>query len=122
MKLGLSSALGTSAGNRDVPADQASYVNLCPGDTLDGRFRFLETINQGGMATVFKAEDLQRDRQLVAVKVPLMKYASGVGAWSREEREEEMGLRLEHPYILKFIPVNGHQRYYVVTEYLPATR
>jgi serine/threonine protein kinase len=118
MKLGLALNPEISAGNRNVPADQASYVTLCPGDTLDGRFRLLETINQGGMATVFKAEDLHQDNQLVAVKVPLMKYASGVGAWSREEREEEMGLRLNHPYILKFVPVEGHHRYYVVTEYV----
>ena len=118
MKLGLTLAPETSAGNRNVPADQASYVTLRPGDMLDGRFRLVETINQGGMAMVFKAEDLHRDRQLVAVKVPLIKYASGVGTWSREEREEEMGLRLDHPYILKFIPVDGHHRYYVVTEYV----
>ena len=118
MKLGLTPAPETSAGNRNVPADQASYVTLRPGDTLDGRFRLVETINQGGMATVFKAEDLQRDRQPVAVKVPLMKYASGVGTWSRQEREEEMGLRLDHPYVLKFVPVGGHRRHYIVTEYL----
>ena len=118
MKLGLTPSPETSAGNRNVPADQASYVTLRPGDTLDGRFRLVETINQGGMATVFKAEDLQRDHQTVVIKVPLMKYASGVGTWSRQEREEEMGLRLDHPYILKFIPVDGHHRYYVVTEYL----
>ena len=118
MKLGLPLAAETSAGERNVPADQASYVGLHPGDMLDGRFRLLEAINQGGMATVFKAEDLRRDHQTVVVKVPLMMYASGMGAWSREEREEEMGLRLDHPYVLKFIPVDGQHRYYVVTEYL----
>ena len=118
MKLGLPLAPETAAGHRDVPADQASYVTLHPGDILDGRFRLVETINQGGMATVFKAEDLHRDHQLVAVKVPLMKYASGVGTWSRQEREEEMGLRLDHPYVLKFVPVDGHRRHYIVTEYL----
>jgi serine/threonine protein kinase len=118
MKLGLTPSPETSAGNRNVPADQASYVALGPGDTLDGRFRLVETINQGGMATVFKAEDLHRDHQTVAIKVPLMMYASGVGTWSRQEREEEMGLRLHHPYVLKFIPVDGHRRYYIVTEYL----
>jgi serine/threonine protein kinase len=117
MKLGLTPAPET-AGHRDVPADQASYVTLRPGDMLDGRFRLVETINQGGMATVFKAEDLHCNHQPVAVKVPLMKYASGVGTWSRQEREEEMGLRLDHPYVLKFVPVAGHRRHYIVTEYL----
>ena len=78
MKLGLTPAPETSAGNRNVPADQASYITLRPGDTLDDRFRLVETINQGGMATVFKAEDLHRDHQTVVIKVPLMKYASGV--------------------------------------------
>jgi serine/threonine protein kinase len=118
MKLGAPPAPETSVGNRNVPADQASYVDLHPGDTLDGRFRLVATITKGGMGTVFKGEDLHRDGEPVAIKVPLATYASGMGAWSRQEREEEMGLRLNHPYVLKFIPVDGHHRRYVVTEYL----
>jgi serine/threonine-protein kinase len=119
MKLGLTVATETPAGERHVPADQASYAGLRPGDTLDERFLIKETIRRGGMATVFKAEDLHNHRQPVAIKVPHEMYASGLGAWSRATREEEIGSRLNHPRILRFVPVPGRQRgAYVVTEYL----
>ena len=119
MKLGLIAAPAPIADSRNVPADQASYVELRPGDTLDSRFLLIEKINHGGMATVFKAEDLQNQRQLVAVKVPHAMFASGVGAWSRFEREAEIGGKLRHPFILKFIPVAGVGRgTYIATEYL----
>ena len=89
MKLGYPISPVRSGQSRNIPADQASYVALAPGDTLDNRFLLTEQINHGGMATVFKAEDQLRQRQPVAVKVPHFKYASGIGAWSRFEREAE---------------------------------
>jgi len=119
MKLGLPVVPSPVAHSRNVPADQASCAELRPGDTLDGRFLVTAEINHGGMATVFQAEDLQNQRQLVAVKVPHALFASGLGAWSRFEREAEIGAKLQHPSILKFIPVPGVGRgAYIVTEYL----
>jgi len=54
------------------------------------------------------------------VKVPHGMYASGNGAWSRFQREEEFGCKLSHPYILRFfVPVARKNRgAYIVTEYL----
>ena len=119
MKLGLPVLPSPVAHSRNVPADQASTAELHPGDTLDSRFLLIEELNHGGMATVFKAEDLQNQRAYVAVKVPHAIFASGVGAWSRFEREAEIGAELHHPSILKFIPVAGVGRgTYIVTEYL----
>jgi serine/threonine-protein kinase len=119
MKLGLPVAAETSAGKRHVPADQASYAGLRPGDTLDGRFLITATISDGGMATVFKAEDLHDHGQPVAIKVPHAKYATGLGAWSRSEREEEIGSQLSHHSVLRYVPVPGRPRgAYIVTEYL----
>jgi serine/threonine-protein kinase len=119
MILGLPNTLTVQSGTRHVPADQASYAGLRPDDVLDHRFRIVETLKQGGMATVFKAEDLQQDQQPVAVKVPLAKYATGLGAWSRVNREEEIVSQLHHPYLLRFVPVPGRPHgAYVVTEYL----
>jgi serine/threonine-protein kinase len=72
------------------------------------------------MATIFKAEDLQNERRLVAVKVPLALFSSGLGAWSMFQREEEIGRRLDHPYLLKFVPLEpDRRRSYMVTEYVP---
>ncbi len=92
---------------------------VAPGQTLEGRFHLLEEIGHGGMSTVFKATDLQRDGQLVAVKVPLPQFASGLGAWSMFQREAEIGAKLDHPYILRFVPLAPQKnRNHIVTEYV----
>jgi serine/threonine protein kinase len=93
---------------------------VAAGQTLEGRFLLLEEIGRGGMSTVFKAEDLEHGRELVAVKVLLPEYSSGLGSWSMFQREAEIGNSLSHPSILRFIalPPNKH-RQYIVTEYLP---
>jgi serine/threonine protein kinase len=79
-----------------------------------------EEIGRGGMATIFKAVDLENRSEPVAVKVPLALFSSGLGAWSMFQREEEIGLRLDHPYLLKFVPLAADKRRsYMVTEYVP---
>jgi serine/threonine-protein kinase len=103
----------------DETADVMSRYELRPGDTLDNRFLILETISRSGMATIFRATDL-KTKETVAVKVPLMEFESDPGFYSRFQREEEIGNLLNHPYILKFIPVEEEHRSrpYIVTEYL----
>ena len=100
-------------------ADPTTKYELRPGQTLDNRFLILETISRSGMATIFKATD-QMTKETVAVKVPLMQFESDPGFYSRFLREEEIGSRLDHPYILKFIPIEEgtRSRPYIVTEYL----
>ncbi|GFO57000.1 hypothetical protein GMSM_40070 [Geomonas sp. Red276] len=88
-----------------------------PGKTLDDRFFITETISRSGMATIYKATDL-KTRNEVALKVPFMEFESDPGFYSRFEREEEIGLMFDHPYILKFYPVEQKSRPYIVTEYL----
>jgi serine/threonine protein kinase len=100
----------------------APPLKLRCGQTLENRFLLLEEIGHGGMSTVFKAEDLDNDRRLVAVKVPLPQYSSGVGSWSMFQREAEIGRKLCHPYILRFIALSPlEQRSYVVTEFVAGT-
>jgi serine/threonine-protein kinase len=82
----------------------------------------LEQIGRGGMATVYKAADLAHAGKLVAVKVPLPQYSSGVGTWSMSQHEAEIGMQLDHPYILKFIDLPPEQhRNHIVTEYVSGT-
>lgn len=87
--------------------------DLRSGEILDGRFLILETITRSGMATIYKATD-QAANQPVAIKVPLREFAHD----PRFEREEEIGFRIDHPYLLKFIRVENKSRPYIVTEYL----
>jgi serine/threonine protein phosphatase PrpC len=100
------------------PPDLTTGYEISPGQTLDDRFFIVETISRSGMANIFKATDL-KTKETVAVKVPFMQFESDPGFYARFEREEEIGLRLNHPYILRFIPVDeDRSRPYIVTEYL----
>ena len=89
-----------------------------PGHVLDGRFLITEVLSRSGMGTIFKAEDKQDGNRLVALKVPHLEYESDPNFFSRFQREERIGLELNHPFILKFIPVENKSRPYIVTEYL----
>jgi serine/threonine protein kinase len=102
------------------PAVEANRVGeLHPGEILDDRFLITEVISRSGMALIFKAQDLHEHNADVALKVPHMEFESDAGFFARFHREEEIGLTLDHPYVLKFIPVHGQKsRPYLVTEYL----
>lgn len=89
-----------------------------PGHVLDNRFSITEVLSRSGMATIFKAEDQDNGNQVVAIKVPHLEYESDPNFYSRFQREERIGLALNHPFILKFIPVEDKSRPYIVTEYL----
>jgi serine/threonine-protein kinase len=107
---------------RDVPehhdtVEEASGP-LRLGEILDGRFLIVETLSRSGMGTIYKAKDSQRQDQLVAIKMPHLEYESDPNFFSRFQREERIGLELNHPHILKFIPVEQKSRPYIVTEYL----
>ncbi len=92
------------------------------GDLLDGRFMIQETVCRGGMSTIFKAQDLQNDGLVVAIKVPDKEVESKPALFMRFKREEQIGLGLDHSSILKFIPVGeGKSRPYLVMEYLRGT-
>jgi len=94
-----------------------TWEDVRPGDTLDDRFFINEVLSRSGMGTVYKAMD-RTTNQYVALKVPHLHFESDPGFFTRFEREEEIGSKLNHPYILKFIPVANKSRPYIVTEYL----
>jgi serine/threonine protein kinase len=97
----------------------AAPLKVVPGQMLEGRFHLLEKIGRGGMSIVFKAADLENSGRLVAVKVLLPQYSSGLGSWSMFQREAEIGAKLDHPSIVRFIELAPKKnRGYVVTEYL----
>jgi serine/threonine-protein kinase len=92
---------------------------LQPGDILDDRFMITEVISRSGMAFIFKAQDFHNGNADVAIKVPHMEFESDVGFFTRFKREEEIGLKLNHPFVVKFIAVTTPKsRPYIVMEYL----
>jgi serine/threonine-protein kinase len=89
-----------------------------PGQIFDERFEITDLISRSGMASIFKARDLQSGAP-VALKVPHLQFESDVASFTRFQREEEIGRQLDHPYILKLIPVpSPKSRPYLVMEYL----
>ena len=86
---------------------------------LDGRYQILDQISRSGMATIYRALDLKTG-QPVALKVPYMRFESDPGFYTRFEREEEIGLKLRHPYILRIEKPEGLEksRIYLVMEFL----
>ena len=65
---------------------------------LDGRYRILRHLGEGGMATVYLCEDLKHDRQ-VALKLLKPELAAVLGA-ERFVQEIKTTAALQHPHIL----------------------
>jgi serine/threonine protein phosphatase PrpC len=87
------------------------------GAVLDERFEITDVIAKSGMASLFKANDRQTG-QAVALKVPYLQIESDPAGFDRFRREEEIGLQLNHPHILKVLRVEKKSRPYLVMEYL----
>lgn len=78
------------------------------------RYRIVREIGQGGMATVYLAEDAKHHRQ-VAIKMLRPELAASLGA-ERFLREIEIAAGLQHPHILPLYDSggNGDVLYYVM--------
>ena len=69
-----------------------------------GRYRLLEKVGEGGMGVVYRAHDLQRDRE-VAVKVPRQDRGSKAIILPRFYREARLAARLAHPHLCPVLDV-----------------
>ena len=106
-----------SRASSNLPASFPMSNELQVGQVLDDRFKILDVINRGGMAWIYEGLDRQTGRSVV-LKVPLMQFECDPGFFSRFQREENIGLTLDHPYILKILPAADKSRPYIVMEYL----
>ena len=86
---------------------------------LDGRYQIIDQISKSGMASIYRAIDTKTGKA-VALKVPYMQFESDPGFYSRFQREEEIGRKLRHPYILRIEAPDDVERSrpYLVMEYL----
>ncbi len=69
------------------------------GDVLGGRYRLVELLGQGGMATIFRATDAQLGRE-VAVKVLHPQYGRDPDFVARFRQEAQAAASLSHPNIV----------------------
>src|SRR5215475_3025451 len=93
-----------------------SMRELSPGQTLD-QYDLLDVLARSGMATVFRAKDLENGHA-VALKVPYLEYEADLVFHERFKREEQIGQRLDHPAIIKVLRPKEKSRVYLVMEYV----
>lgn len=89
---------------------------LAPGQTLD-QYQLIDVISRSGMATIFRARDMESGRT-VALKVPHLQYEGDIVFHERFVREEKIGQRLDHPAIIKVLCPRQKSRVYLVMEYV----
>jgi eukaryotic-like serine/threonine-protein kinase len=87
------------------------------GDRLD-QYELTELIARSGMASIFQAVDRLNGGATVAIKVPYQQFESDVVFYSRFEREEQVGRRLDHPNIIKVLTPARKSRMYIAMEYV----
>lgn len=89
---------------------------LNAGEKLD-QYQLTELLARSGMASIFKAVDTLGG-ETVAIKVPYLQFESDVVFYSRFEREEKIGQRLDHPNIIKVLTPVRKSRMYIAMEYV----
>ena len=92
------------SGRATVPRDRhepkkptAAQVNLT-GSLLDGRYRIIMKVGEGGMSYVYMATDIATQERF-AIKVLSTALSRDANAMARLKREASLGMRLEHPNI-----------------------
>ncbi|HHU69675.1 MAG TPA: Stk1 family PASTA domain-containing Ser/Thr kinase [Thermoanaerobacterales bacterium] len=88
------------------------------GRTLGNRYKILEKIGCGGMATVYKARCILLDR-IVAIKVLLPQFMDDEEFVRRFKREAQAAASLSHPNIVNIYDVGKDKETdYIVLEYI----
>ena len=86
------------------------------GDTLD-HYRIENLVARSGMASIFRGTDL-RSGQSVAIKVPHPEMEADVVLYDRFQREQDIGKKLDHPYVMKVITDDDRSQVYMVMEWV----
>jgi len=86
------------------------------GERLD-QYQLTDVLARSGMASIFKATDSATGATVV-LKIPHPQFESDVVFYERFRREEELGLRLEHPNIVRVLRPKEKSRMYIVMEFI----
>ena len=92
------------------------HAALETGKELD-HFRIDAAVADSGMASIFRATDL-RDGKQVALKVPHFAMEADPALFDRFQREEAIGLALDHPNVMRIYPVEDRSRVYLAMEWV----
>lgn len=85
---------------------------------IKDEYRIIRKIGEGGMGTVFLAEDLQMQQE-VAIKLLHMAMTTDPEIVERFKTEAKAQYKLTHPYIVKLTRlVQNGEHYFIVMEYV----
>lgn len=98
-----------------VTATPMAHAAAPPGRLVGDRYRLVERLGAGGMATVYRARDEQLERD-VAVKVIGERHARDPLFVRRFRSEAQLGARLAHPNIVAVLDAGARPRDFIVTE------
>lgn len=83
-------------------AEANRLARSLPAGTTLGTFSVIDKLGEGGMGTVYRAEQPSRQRQ-VALKVISPNVAQRPGFMQRFQREVRVMGKLEHPHIVRYL-------------------
>jgi serine/threonine-protein kinase len=92
---------------------------LEPGDHLD-QYLLVAVLARTAMGTTFKAHDTEAGKS-VCLKVPRPELERNVVFYDRWLREERIGLRIDHPNVVRALQPRVKSRLYIVTAFLDGT-
>ena len=81
-----------------MPDHNLSDFSLPPGTMIEGRYRIVDRIGQGGFAMVYKAEHSSLGKEVALKVLDLTGNAHDVNMFrTRFQREAQLASKLEHP-------------------------
>ena len=89
--------------NTPVPANRnvVNHSNMV-GQVLEGRYRIVKKLGEGGMSFVYLAHDVAADARY-AIKILSPALSQDANAMARLRREASLGMRLEHPNVCHIV-------------------
>ena len=114
---------------RNAPASAAASTSAAApndavgamiGTTLEGRYKIIKKLGEGGMSHVYLAEDMTAGNSRCAIKILAPALSKDENAMARLRREAELGGRLEHPNICHIIRMGEtpERLVYIVMPYI----
>jgi eukaryotic-like serine/threonine-protein kinase len=91
-------------------------TSLQSGAQLD-HYRIEGVVARSGMASIFRATDLEGGRQ-VAIKVPHPEMEADPVLFDRFKREGEIGQKMDHPGVMKVLEISEGGQLYMVMEWV----
>lgn len=94
-------------------------IVLAPGDIIDGKYRVVRLVGEGGMGAVYEGRNVRLDRP-IAIKVMLNRISLDEDAITRFEREAQAAARIGSRHIVDILDLgeleNGDR--YMIMEFL----